>query len=150
VTSSPGEKPIVIVDMDGTLADVSHRLHHLSSPKKNWKRFFALMDEDPPSEIVLRWVRNLSPDYEVVIVTGRPDQYRTNTEQWLDRHDVTYSRIFMRRSGDHRPDHVVKKELLDEIGRNRVAFIIDDRPTVCDMFRSCGMRVFQVAVGTEY
>ena len=37
-----------------------------------------------------------------------------------------------------------------EMRSKRHAFIIDDRPTVCDMFRSCGMRVFQVAVGTEY
>jgi FMN phosphatase YigB (HAD superfamily) len=143
-------RKIVIVDMDGTLADVSHRLHFLNGPKKNWKQFFAGMDDDPPSTVVVDWVRNLSPDYEVVIVTGRPDKYHTNTESWLRKHGIEFSRIIMRRSGDHRPDYVVKKELLDEVGRERVAFVIDDRPSVCDMWRALGLRVYQVAIGAEY
>lgn len=143
-------RKVVIVDMDGTLADVSHRLHHLHGPKKSWKRFFAGMDEDPPSQIVVNWVKNLSPEYEVVIVTGRPENYRANTEEWLKRHDIQYSDIIMRRSGDRRPDYVVKKELLDKVGKDRIAFVIDDRPSVCEMWRNCGLRVFQVAVGEEY
>jgi hypothetical protein len=136
--------------MDGTLADVTHRLHFLNGPKKNWKSFFAGMDEDPPSNVVVEWVKNLSPDYEVVIVTGRPENFRSNTESWLRKHHIPFSRIIMRRSGDHRPDYVVKKQLLDQIGRDRVAFVIDDRPSVCDMWRSCGLRVFPITHGPEY
>lgn len=143
-------RKIVIVDMDGTLADVSHRLHFLNGPNKNWKQFFAGMDDDPPSAVVVEWVKNLSPDYEVAIVTGRPDKYRLNTEAWLRKHGVEFSRIIMRRSGDHRPDYVVKKDLLDEVGHERVAFVIDDRPSVCDMWRALGLRVYQVAIGAEY
>lgn len=150
VTSSDNERDLVLVDMDGTLADVSHRLHLLEGKKKNWKQFFKLMDEDPPSEVVLQWVKNLSPEYKVIIVTGRPEEYRPNTEEWLRRHDVRYTDILMRRNGDHRPDYVVKKELLDEVPKDRVAFVIDDRHSVCDMWRGCGLRVFQVAVGQEY
>lgn len=136
--------------MDGTLADVSHRLHHLKGKKKDWKSFFRGMDQDPPSPVVLEWVKNLAPEYEVIIVTGRPEQYRSNTEAWLRRHDVRYIDLLMRRDGDHRPDHVVKKELLDRLPKEQVAFVIDDRPTVCDMWRGCGLRVIQVAVGEEY
>jgi hypothetical protein len=136
------QRKIVIVDMDGTLADVSHRLPHLYGPKKNWEKFFALMDADPPSTVIVDWVKNLSPDYEVVIVTGRPERF--------NKHNVPYSRILMRRSGDHRPDYVVKKELLNQVGQDRVAFVIDDRPTVCDMWRSCGLRVFPITYGPEY
>lgn len=141
---------VVIVDMDGTLADVSHRLHFLNGPKKNWKEFFAGMDDDPPSSVIVDWVKKLSPDYEVVIVTGRPEKYRPNTESWLRKYHVPFSRIVMRRHGDHRPDYVVKKDLLDQIGTDRVAFVIDDRPSVCDMWRSCGLRVFPITHGPEY
>ncbi len=146
----PSGKPIVIVDMDGTLADVSHRIHHVRSKKKDWPRFFATMNEDPPSQIVVNWVKNLPPDFEVVIVTGRPETYLSDTKAWLARHDIPYSRILMRPTGDHRPDYVVKRELLDHIPRDRVAFVIDDRPSVCEMWRACGLRVFQVAIGEEY
>ncbi len=150
MSNNHSDRQVVIVDMDGTLADVSHRLHHLNGPKKNWKKFFALMNEDPPSQVVVDWVRNLPPDYDVVIVTGRPETYRAETEAWLDRHRISYSDIIMRRSGDHRPDYVVKKELLEKVGRDRVAFVIDDRASVCQMWRACGLRTFQVAVGEEY
>jgi phosphoglycolate phosphatase-like HAD superfamily hydrolase len=143
-------RDLVLVDMDGTLADVSHRLHHIRGPHKDWERFFRLMNEDPPSQVVVHWVRNLAPEYRVIIVTGRPDEYRQQTVDWLHRHNVSYDQILMRRSGDHRPDYVVKREILEQVGRSRVAFVIDDRPSVCDMWRECGLRTIQVAVGEEY
>src|SRR3569832_126953 len=111
--SSGPARNLVIVDMDGTLADVSHRLHFLKGHKKNWKQFFAGMDDNPPSTVIVDWVKNLAPDYDVVIVTGRPEKFRRNTESWLRKHNIPFSRILMRRSGDHRPDYVVKKALLD-------------------------------------
>lgn len=146
---SDSQRKIVLVDMDGTLSDVSHRIHHIRG-KKNWKQFFRLMDQDPPVAAVVDWVRNLAEDHEIVIVTGRPDDFRRNTEDWLKRYAVPYSRLLMRRSGDHRPDHVVKKELLERVDKHNVAFVIDDRPTVCDMWRGCGLKVYQVRVGEEY
>lgn len=143
-------RDLVLVDMDGTLADVTHRLHHIKGAQKNWKSFFQYMHEDPPHDIVLAWVRNLAPEYRVVIVTGRPDTYRQQTIEWLTRHDVKYDAILMRPSGDHRPDYVVKKELLGSVNKDRVAFVIDDRPNVCDMWRDCGLRTIQLSMGESY
>ncbi len=143
-------RDLVLVDMDGTLADVTHRLHYIKSAKKDWKRFFQCMHEDPPNQVVMEWVRNLAPEYRVVIVTGRPDLYRQQTIDWLARHDVCYDAILMRREGDHRPDYVVKKEVLGSVDRERVAFVIDDRPNVCDMWRECGLRTIQVSAGESY
>ncbi len=139
---------MVIVDMDGTLADVTHRLHHIrGGRKKNWKRFFEGMDADPPSPVVVEWVRNLSPDYEVVIVSGRPEAYGDRTIAWLRRHHIPFSHILMRRDGDHRPDHIVKQEILDTLPKQAIAFVIDDRNSVCDMCRRNGLRCIQVAEG---
>lgn len=144
------ERKIVIVDLDGTLADVSHRLPYIRGRRKNWKRFFQLMHEDKPVAIVRDWVRKLSAEFEIVIITGRPDVYRKVTEEWLRQFEVPYDHIFMRQPGDHRPDYIVKRELLNKLDRSRVAFVIDDRREVCDMFRSCGLKVFQVRAGEEY
>ena len=139
---------MVIVDMDGTLADVTHRLHHIrGTRKKNWKRFFEGMDADPPNEVVAEWVRNLQPDYEVVIVSGRPEEYGARTIAWLRRHQIPFSHLRMRRDGDHRPDHIVKQEILNALPKEAVAFVIDDRNSVCDMWRRNGLRTFQVAEG---
>jgi phosphatidate phosphatase APP1 len=144
----PEGRMMVIVDMDGTLADVTHRLHHIrGTRKKNWKRFFEAMDADPPSPVVAEWVRNLSPDYEVVIVSGRPEGYGDRTIAWLRRNRIPFSHLLMRRDGDHRPDHIVKQEILETLPKRSIAFVIDDRNSVCDMWRRNGLRTFQVAEG---
>ena len=142
------ERDLVLVDMDGTLADVSHRLHWVrGAKKKNWKKFFNEMSKDPPNPVVLEWVQNLVPEYRIVIVSGRPEDYRQATTDWLRRYKVPFSGLYMRRAGDRRPDHIVKRELLEEIGEDHVAFVIDDRNSVCDMWRGSGLTCYQVAEG---
>jgi uncharacterized HAD superfamily protein len=139
--------------MDGTLADVGHRLHHIKGPgRKDWHRFFEGMDDDAPNAEIVNMVRSYAKDHEIVIVTGRPDAYRKRTVAWLNRYEVPFSRLFMRRERDHRPDYVVKKEILESLGaeKERVTLVIDDRPSVCDMWRDCGLKVHQVETGESY
>lgn len=131
--------------MDGTLADVRHRLHHIRGRgKPNWKRFFTEQQHDRPKKDIVAQVRELAKTHEIVIVTGRPEQYMAETARWLRKYNIPFSRIFMRRAGDHRPDYVVKKEILDAIGPERVALVLDDRPRVCEMYRKAGLNVVEV------
>ncbi len=39
---------IAVVDIDGVLADATHRQHHLEGRPKDWDAFFAAVGEDPP------------------------------------------------------------------------------------------------------
>lgn len=138
-------KPIVIVDLDGTIADVRHRLHFVQGPgKKRWKRFFQAQEQDAPITWVLEKVWELSREHEIVIVTARPDVCREGTERWLEKHCIPYSRVFMRPDGDHRPDYEVKRGILDKIGRSRVSLVFEDRPLVCRMYREAGLEVVQI------
>ena len=106
----PEEKPIVIVDMDGTLADVGHRLHYIRGKgKQDWKKFFSEQRHDLPIKPILKQVCELASNHEIVIVTGRPEQYFHETQQWLRKYKVPYSRLYMRPAGDHRPDFLVKR-----------------------------------------
>ncbi len=145
---------IVLVDMDGTLTDVSHRLHFINQPgkRKNWKRFFEAMDTDPPIAEIADWVRELAQQYVIVIVTGRPETYRERTIAWLRRYGVPWDEMYMRPDGDHRADHIVKKEILDAFGPrcDLIAFVIDDRPSVCDMWRAAGLLCHQVGDPEEF
>ena len=137
--------PIVIVDMDGTLADVSHRLRYIRGRgKPNWKRFFEEQRHDLPKNRILKQVCDLAKVYEIVIVTGRPDKYLDETAAWLRKYKVPYSRIFMRPAGDHRPDYIVKKQILSKIGPEQVVLVLDDRPRVCEMYRQAGLKVIKV------
>ncbi len=143
-------KPVVIVDIDGTLADVRHRLHYIKGPgKKNWKLFFQNQIHDKPYGDIAQQVRTLAPNHEIVIVTGRPEEYRVGTEEWLRKYRIPFSRIYMRPAGDHRPDYVVKADILQEIGPERVLKAFEDQEPVCELYRDAGIDVVQVSNGEE-
>lgn len=143
-------KPIALIDIDGTIADVRHRLHHIQGPgRKNWKAFFEAMDRDTPIAEMVEQVHQLEKDHEIVIVTGRPEQYRARTEKWLASNGVRYARLFMRPEGDHRPDYTVKAEVLRHYPKGSVALAIDDRGPVCDMWEKNGISCIRVDSGEE-
>lgn len=40
-------RPLSVFDVDGVLADVTHRLHHLRARPQRWERFFTAADCSP-------------------------------------------------------------------------------------------------------
>jgi hypothetical protein len=140
-----GRQQAVVVDLDGTLASVTWRQHHLERRPKDWPAFFAGMGDDAPVPWVVELLRADHGGAVRLIVTGRPDDYREACEIWLDRHGIPYERLLMRPRGDRRPDHVVKGELYDQAiaGRFDVSFVVDDRPGVVRMWRGRGLHVVQ-------
>ena len=144
-------KKTIVFDIDGTLADLSHRLHHVESRPKDWDAFFGAMEHDPPYA-PLQWLHSLlhaAPDASVVIASGRPDNYRALTEEWFARHDIAYERLYMRKAGDRRPDSVVKREFLPLMRADGFDpyIVIEDRQRVVDMWRAEGICCLQCAPG---
>ena len=41
-------RPLAVVDIDGVVADVRHRLHFIEGRPRQWDRFFAAAGDDPP------------------------------------------------------------------------------------------------------
>lgn len=143
-------KPVILVDVDGTLADVRHRLRHIKGPgKKNWKAFFELMDRDTPIAETIAWVRELAKENSIVILTGRPEEYRVRTERWLRNQEIPFEKLVMRPRGDHRPDYVVKAEVLREVPQERIKLVIEDREPVCAMWRQKGVPCHLVSSDEE-
>ncbi len=143
---------IYLVDIDGTLADLSHRLPFIQNKPADWKRFFAACPQDKPIQEVIEVVQSLtSYGHSVIAVSGRSDEIRQETEDWLYHHGILFTKLYMRHAGDHREDSIVKSELLDEILKDTpissIGGVFDDRRQVVDMFRKRGLRVFQVAEG---
>ena len=137
--------PLAIVDIDGVVADVRHRLHHVETRPKDWAAFFAGATDDPPlAEGVARVRELLETHHEVVFLTGRPEHLRRVTEAWLERHGLGGRTVLMRRRGDFRPARVAKAEALTGLARGReVAVVLDDDPEVCDALRAAGWPVEQ-------
>lgn len=146
----------IIFDIDGTVADLSHRVHHVQGKRKDWVAFMATLSADKPIEQTITLNQMMSmylgagvADHKtampIYLASGRSEDERKDTEDWLYKHGVYYDRLFMRKSKDYRADHVVKKEILDEI--RAIGYepwlVIDDRQQVVDMWRSEGIFVLQ-------
>lgn len=152
----PGEPRIgmpkaVIFDIDGTLADTQHRLHHVLQHPKNWDAFFTEAEHDPVIEPIRELVKLVTKQgVKVILVSGRTDKIRGLTTDWLSRNGIPFDSLFMRSEGDHRADHIVKAEILDVILReDEVLFVVDDRPSVVAMWRARGLTCLQCADWNE-
>jgi tRNA uridine 5-carbamoylmethylation protein Kti12 len=152
-----GEKPLaVICDLDGTLCNIDHRLHFVHPPegqKKDWRSF----SESLRTDTVNKWCRDIlsgiiHPIYdspEIVLCSGRADNYKSLTEDWLKENFIQYNHLFMRRRDDYRKDDIVKEVILDFeiLTRYKPYFFIDDRKSVVDMWRKRGYTCLQCAPG---
>lgn len=145
------DKPDVICDIDGTLAEISHRLHYVKGEKKDWKGFYSEMSKDKLRTDVYDVVEKYAVDNTIVLVSGRPEDYRTETERWLAKHFIDYETLIMRPKGDSRDDTIIKKEILDKyFKRDNIRIAIDDRPRVIRMWEANGIPVMDVGSGVEF
>lgn len=137
MTAGPGTRPLAVFDIDGVLADVSHRLHFLDVHR--WEKFFAAAHADPLLDEGAQRLREAQSDHDVVYLTGRPERNRRLTERWLAGHGLPTGPLFMRADDDLRPARYVKREVLRLLAEEReVAMMIDDDPAVVRLLESDG------------
>lgn len=135
-------RPLAVFDLDGTLADTRHRLHHLEGSPKRWDAFFRAAVDDTPLDDGVALALERAEDCDIVYVTGRPERCRRDTEEWLERYGLPRGRIWMRSDRDRRPARTTKLELVKRLARNRtIEVIVDDDELVCDAYQAAGFRV---------
>ena len=139
---------IAIFDIDGTLADISAREHHVRSKPKNWNAFFRGMSQDKAAHSIVR-LCNILYDAGVYIIlcSGRNERHRRETVTWMQREGVKYHEIRLRADDDMRSDVDAKREMLKGIDKDKVLFVVEDRSRVVDMWRSEGLTCLQCAPG---
>lgn len=127
----------LICDLDGTLANILHRNPYDASTCEN----------DDLNEAVGNVVKfYFEHGYKIFLVSGRKDEYREQTLRWLQKHDIKFTDLLMRKTKDMRKDSIIKKEIFEEFIKDKyyVEFILDDRPQVIRMWREIGLIVFQL------
>ncbi len=133
--------PAIIVDIDGTMAKMNGKrgpydthLYHVDDVEPNLR------------DIVDRLSRT---GLYVLVTSGRSEDFRDATEQWLEQHDVEYDELIMRKSGDTRNDSIVKHDLYHKyIAPNyHVLMAYDDRDRVVQMWREIGITTAQMDYG---
>ena len=133
---------VAVVDIDGVVADVRHRLHHVEGRPKDWRSFFAAAGDDGLLAEGEHAVRALAEVYDVVYLSGRPERLRRVTDDWFARHDLPVGALILRPFDDYRPSSVYKVEALRTIAATRsVVVLVDDDPRVLDAARSAGFDV---------
>ena len=138
----PRARPVAVFDIDGVLADVSHRLHFIQGRAHSWERFFRAADRDPLLTEGARRLRAALVDHDVVFLTGRPEWTRRLTERWLARHDLPTGPLIMRGDHDRRPAAWLKRDELRGLARGRtIASMIDDDPAVVGVLQEDGWPV---------
>lgn len=136
----------VLVDLDGTCSLSPHRA------------MYGFLAEQILDDQLVEPVRDVveslySKGLDVIFLSGRTDNYRDVTEQWIQQHfsqlfagNRTGVRLFMRKEGDYRKDTQVKYELFQERIKDNyhVQFAIDDRLSVLSMWNELGLFTFNV------
>lgn len=140
-----------IFDLDGTLSNCTYRRELSRLP--NWKIDFGIFNklilEDKPNNWCAEILNRMLKGYRILIVTGREDTFMKETKSWLQYYHIPCDGLIMRKAKDYRPDHIIKRELYEQEIKPYydVLFVIDDRKSVVDMWRSLGLTCLQCAEG---
>lgn len=148
-------KSWIVMDLDGTICDCSHRVHWAQA--KQWDEFHAGIPEDKPNEDVMCFLDAMSDscNFNMIVCTGRDERHRAATQRWFTQEgiDKYFEALLMRPDGDRSSDHELKLKLVDqyfgsrEEALNQVLLVLDDRDKVVEAWRDAGFRCWQVAVG---
>jgi len=147
-------KNIVVIDLDGTLCNVDHRLHYVRSKKKNFTKFYAEVGNDTPNDWCLYMLSSLF-HYRmiIVLVSARPKELTVETRNWLAKWNIPFHSLYLIRPSytDSTPDVELKQAWLDKfVDKDRISFTVDDRQRVVDMWRKNGLTCLHCSDWKEF
>jgi len=144
-------KDTIVIDLDGTLANVEHRRHLVAGKKRDYEAFHASLYADPVNYWCRAIMKNFHwANYSVQIVSARPKSVEISTREWLRKNLVVFNGLnLLRPDGDSTPDQELKRAWLHAYGKERILFVIDDRQKVVDMWRAEGLTCLQCDAWTE-
>ena len=132
----------VIFDVDGTLAFLNNRNEYDSDK----------VDRDIFNDIVGEHINfHISKGRKIIILSGRDDDAKILTKEWLDFYGVKYDYFFLREKNDIRKDKIFKKEVYDTYIKDKynVLCVYDDRLSVLNMWYKMGLFTFNVNQGNK-
>jgi len=131
--------PLLILDLDGTLAKLSHRTAVAGDEpprddKAAYQRWLDLLQppgallSDPPIEQTVWLARTLRDQCNMVYLTGRAEMHRADTLLWMQRHGLPEAPLIMRRNDDYRTAAEYKEEELINLKKYFVGpvLVVDD------------------------
>ena len=150
--------PFIIVDLDGSLSNDSHRQAKRPTHSKNnedWDAYHSLLHLDPVNWFIRDMIIDFGrryPDSQVVLLTGRcAEQTRAATESWLAIAGVRYDELIMKSKLDieMRNSEFKRMAFQNYLLRTKQHYsdcmlAIEDLPEIIDLWKSYGIPVLQV------
>jgi len=121
---------IAVFDIDGVVADVRHRVHHVAHRPKDWAQFFDAAAADTGIAEGIAAAHAAAEHHDIVWLTGRPNWLRPVTARWLADQGLPAGQLVMRADRDYRPAPVLKVAELRRLRDRDIARFVDDDPAV--------------------
>lgn len=135
----------VIMDVDGCLCDTSSITHHVDKTHKDYvgKNLEAFHTESmscpPRQDMEEAWRKAKRDGCVLIVLTGRPERWRTETSWWLLRNHFIADNQLHRPEGDKRPAWEFKQEVLLALREHyNIVHAYDDDPRVAAMYERNG------------
>lgn len=146
---------VILCDIDGVVADPVHRLKHIKDGSRDWDAFYAGIPDDPPIPEVIEMLKVMSLKANVLMFTGRSEEYRETTEHWLSHNvgpkKLNWDSCWMRQTGDYRKAHLVKQDMLMKARETYKPFLVlEDTPECVAMYRENGLIVMDMGREEHY
>lgn len=158
----------IVFDIDGVLADCSHRLKYIQGKDKDYDKFYS--DEEIMKDKIIEAGRKIvdmlynlytMEDFyrptefygKIILLTGRSEICEETTRIWVSKNifkDLSLYSIIMRPKNDWRPAHEVKESLIEKhIGFENILFAFDDDDQVNEMYKKHGVMCYKPNITKE-
>ena len=126
--------PAVIFDIDNTI------LYHTNRSPFNWSDLSG--DKLISGMDYLIDMFNFY-DYYIIIITGRPELVRPQTEKWLTENGIIYDSLIMKPEQFEKGFIFKQRELVRLLENYDVKFAFDDDQKCANMYKENGIIIFQ-------
>lgn len=138
----------IMIDIDGTLANIDHRREKLLK-NNNWEEFNKNMKLDEINLWCLEIINKFKADYKILLLTGRKEEFKEVTLNWLSKNNVYFDEIFFRKDNDFESDDLLKETIYKQKIKDNfdILFVVDDRLKVVKKWRELGLVCLQCDFG---
>lgn len=123
----------VIFDIDNTI------LYHTNRNPFNWS--------DLSGDKVIKGMKELIKylDLEnimIILITGRPESVRPQTEEWLDNNNIQYDILYMKDGDPYGKAYLFKEKILKNIQNDyNILMVFEDDTKCAEMYINNGILV---------
>ena len=134
--TEPASGFVLVVDIDGVIADASAHQHFLNGENQKWEEFFEATLDSQVFREGRELVKSLAVSTPIFLMTARPSYLLEKTVFWLNQNKISWDALLMREEKDDRSSPEVKLDLLSDLIESgyKPKLALDDDPRNLLMF----------------